>query len=501
MLRQFSSKRIFVSFAFDWLGTVMMLLLATYLNSGSGGLPEPVKLLGRALGLGLAGDWETVGPRGALSVQVALIVCIIWPFFFIVFSVYDGRRNPTFQAELLNIFMATVASTLALAGALYLTYRETSRALFITFFALDLTLLLGGRILWWLYRRGPFQNKTNDIPILIVGAGIVGQQVAAELQKYATRGMSLIGFVDDDQEKQKETFVALPVLGTLDKLPELVCKHRIQDVVIALPLHAHRRMVEICHQLQRSSVHVHVVPDLFALSFPGSTLDGFGGIPVIDLGQPGIHGRRRLIKRLFDVLAVSAGLILLFPLMFIVAVIIKLDSPGPVLYQQTRIGENGRAFTMFKFRSMQVNADSTIHKKYVTHLIQQNVGLDKTNNSVEKSLKIKEDPRITRMGRLIRKTSIDELPQLWNVLRGDMSLVGPRPPLPYEVEVYKEWHKRRLEVLPGITGPWQIKARNRVSFDEMVRMDLAYIEQQSFWLDLLLILQTPWAMVKAQGAG
>jgi exopolysaccharide biosynthesis polyprenyl glycosylphosphotransferase len=276
---------------------------------------------------------------------------------------------------------------------------------------------------------------------------------------------------------------------------------RIESAVVALPLEAHERMVQVCRELQETSVRVNVIPDLFALTFPNATLDGFGGIPLIDLGERGIHGLPRLAKRAFDVLAVSIGLLCLAPVLTLIAILIKLDSPGPVLYRQVRIGENGRRFTMFKFRSMRTNSETGLHREHVTRLIQQNLTPEELNGGNGGSLKMENDPRITRFGRFIRKTSLDELPQLFNVLRGEMSLVGPRPPLPYEVEVYKDWHLRRLEAPPGITGLWQVKAHNRVSFDEMVRLDLEYIEKQSLWLDVKILLQTPFALLTDNGSG
>jgi exopolysaccharide biosynthesis polyprenyl glycosylphosphotransferase len=259
--------------------------------------------------------------------------------------------------------------------------------------------------------------------------------------------------------------------------------------------------VEICQELQKLGVSVHVVPDLFALSFPNASLDGFGGIPVIQLGQAGIYGWQRACKRAFDVLMVLLGLLLIWPLLGLIAILIRLDSKGSVLYRQMRIGEHGRLFTMLKFRSMRVDADPTIHQAHVSRLITENLNPEQLNGGKPGSLKLESDSRITRVGRVIRKTSLDELPQLFNVLRGEMSLVGPRPPLPYELDVYQEWHKRRLDVLPGITGLWQVKGRNRVSFDEMVRLDLEYIERQSLWLDFKILLQTPWALINSRGAG
>jgi lipopolysaccharide/colanic/teichoic acid biosynthesis glycosyltransferase len=194
-------------------------------------------------------------------------------------------------------------------------------------------------------------------------------------------------------------------------------------------------------------------------------------------------------------------LILLSPIFLVISILIKLDSPGPVFYKDERIGENGQPFTMYKFRSMKVNSDASIHREHVTRLIGENISPEQLTDEPEGTLKMEKDPRITKVGHFIRKTSLDELPQLFNVLHGEMSLVGPRPSLPYEVEIFKEWHKRRFESPPGITGLWQVEARNQVSFDEMVRMDLEYIEKYSIWLDIRIVLQTPWELIKGKGAG
>ena len=329
---------------------------------------------------------------------------------------------------------------------------------------------------------------------------MVGLNVAKKLYSYGSAEVELVGFLDDDLEKIGTRVAGLPVLGKLDAVSDMVSSQGIQDAVIALPLRAHERLTEYCTTLQKLSVHVHVIPDLFALSFPNSKLEGFAGIPVIDLGQPGIRGMARGVKRAFDLVSVSLGLILLSPFLIIIAVLIKLDSKGPAVYKQERIGEFGRSFHMLKFRTMRVDADPAIHKAHVERLIRKNLSIKHLNGNV-RSLKIEDDPRITRMGKFLRKSSIDELPQLINVLLGDMSLVGPRPPMLYEVDLYQEWHMRRFEVPPGITGLWQVRGRNRVSFDEMVRMDLEYIDRQSIWYDVKLLLLTPVAVLGAGGAG
>ncbi len=204
------------------------------------------------------------------------------------------------------------------------------------------------------------------------------------------------------------------------------------------------------------------------------------------------------IKRALDIVLALFLLILAGLVMLLIALIVKLDSPGPVLYKQKRIGMGGREFFMLKFRSMKTGNSESAHREHVQRLIRENT---KPQDMGAKSLKMANDPRITRVGKVIRATSLDELPQLVNVLRGEMSLVGPSPSVAYEYEMYKEWHRQRLQVLPGITGMWQVKGRNQVSFDEMVLMDIEYIETMSPLLDLKIIIKTPLEMLAGVGAG
>ncbi len=503
MLRQFSVKRILGFFLLDWLGSLAMLLCAAVVRARLGQLPGFVLDFVRSMEVrvgGVGGVPEASGT--ALPWPVLVAVLIIWPIFFSVYSVYDGRRNGAIWSELKNVFYAVCVSTIALAGFLFLTYRETSRGLFLIFFILDGLLLLGSRIVLWAYRRiGSPRGNGHQRGVLIVGAGLVGQNAVQQLKKYAWVDLKLIGYLDDDPKKQGCEFEELPVLGKLDRVLEVVNAHKIQDAVIALPLRSYQTLVDICEKLQKLPIRVHVIPDIFALSFPNAQLDGFGGIPVLDLGLAGMQGMERFGKRIFDNLIASMILVIISPLLLGIAVLIKLDSPGPVIYHQKRIGENGKPFVMYKFRSMRVDADPSIHQEYVTRLIKENLDPKRLKENGRNGLKMENDPRITRLGRFLRKTSLDELPQFFNVVRGEMSLVGPRPSLPYELEQYQDWHKRRLEALPGITGLWQVRGRNQVSFDEMVRMDLDYIKHQSIWLDLLILMQTPWVALSGRGAG
>lgn len=206
------------------------------------------------------------------------------------------------------------------------------------------------------------------------------------------------------------------------------------------------------------------------------------------------------LKRLMDVVFTVVFLIMTAPLMLVIAVLIKLDSPGPVLFKQTRLGKDCEPFTLYKFRTMYQDADATLHRRYVQSFIRNQLVMEPESDSESTTYKMRNDPRVTRVGRLLRRTSLDELPQLFNVLKGEMSLVGPRPPLPYEMEEYHVWHQARLVTPPGITGWWQIQGRSRVAFNEMVRMDLRYNSQKSLWLDLKILLLTMWVVISGKGA-
>jgi lipopolysaccharide/colanic/teichoic acid biosynthesis glycosyltransferase len=214
--------------------------------------------------------------------------------------------------------------------------------------------------------------------------------------------------------------------------------------------------------------------------------------------------RKRLplvIKRVIDVVGSGALLLVLSPFLLLIAALIKLTSKGPVIFEQERLGQFGARFKCLKFRTMYTNNDPKIHQEYVQQFIAGKGGLDNSNGADKPVYKIVKDPRVTFIGSLLRKTSLDELPQFWNVLRGDMSLVGPRPPVPYEFEVYDIWHRRRvLEIRPGVTGLWQVSGRNRTRFDEMVRLDLRYCQTWSIWLDLKILIATPRAVFNGGGA-
>lgn len=254
-------------------------------------------------------------------------------------------------------------------------------------------------------------------------------------------------------------------------------------------------------QMSRIEISFHVFPED---SSKGPSLDNRkenskdNRVLYPDLTRPKLSKNFYFfMKRMIDILGSIACLIFFFPFFIIIPIMIKLTSKGPIIYKQERVGLYGKKFVFFKFRSMYVNNDPSVHREFVNNLINGQKGKDAQGGIY----KIKNDSRITPFGKFLRKSSLDELPQLLNILNGDMSLVGPRPPIPYEVEKYEIWHRRRvLEVKPGLSGLWQVKGRSIATFDEMVRLDLKYSEEQSLWLDLKILLQTPWAVLKAKGA-
>ena len=241
--------------------------------------------------------------------------------------------------------------------------------------------------------------------------------------------------------------------------------------------------------------------------FPGENSDDKGGPTVDKRLYPDLHfepkSKRvsRLVKRAIDIVGSLAALMILSPILAAIAIAIKLTSKGPVLFRQGRVGRHGVVFQFLKFRSMRVNSDPRVHREFVNDFICGSSNASAADQKEAKIYKITADPRVTRVGALLRRTSLDELPQFWNVLMGDMSLVGPRPPIPYELESYRTWHKRRIfEVKPGITGLWQVYGRSRTTFDEMVRLDLRYARTWSILLDLKILLQTPRAVLSGEGA-
>jgi len=494
MLRKFSQKRTIGFFLFDWLGTLLMIIAAARLRIEIGFIPTQLSIFLESLGIPYTKWWAGLNPEDILVTPVLLLVTIIWPSIFIIFSVYEGKRNQTLFFELVNVLIAIIASTLILGGLLFLTYRDTSRVAFVIFFVLDVTLLLGVRIAWYTYRLIiPKQNRNLSRKVLIVGYGEVGKSITTELNTYLNRDLEVVGFLDDNKDFQKQNEEQSAYLGELSNVLNIVDQFEISDSIIALPLREHQKMVDICKVLQNHGVHVHVIPDLFDITFPGSNLHDFGGLPVIDLGDPYILGYWQIVKKIVDRLLVAFSLIFLAPLFLLTAILIKLDSPGPVFFLQTRIGFSGKPFQLIKFRTMLEDADQELDE-----ILQRNPQLEQEWKEYQK---LSDDPRITRVGKRLRQLSLDELPQIWNIMRGEMSLIGPRPFLPEQIEMYGERaYNDYIRVHPGLTGMWQVSGRNETSFATRAQWDIYYIRNWSILLDISIFFKTIGVLVRRIGA-
>jgi exopolysaccharide biosynthesis polyprenyl glycosylphosphotransferase len=413
-----------------------------------------------------------------------LIVPVLWVTVFTLASVYDPRRIYRVEDEFQNVTIATGFAALVFAGVLYLFFPELSRWLFVLFVTIDLFLLLGWRVIarvaFKLGRR-PFNKRRA----LIVGAGNVGERVAGIIRTYRWTGLELVGFLDDDQRKQINN---IPILGAVDDARQVVKSQQIDDVVIALPRRVYWRVNQLVLDLHDLPVNVRVVPDYFSLALYRATVDDFGGLPLINLRDPALNDYQRLLKRLFDLCVGLILFVLFLPLMALVALAIKLDSPGPVIFHQKRVGENGRLFQMYKFRSMVNGAD------------QMQPTLNQRDDGGRLLFKREDDPRVTRVGRFLRHASLDELPQLLNVLNGDMSLVGPRPELPWLVEEYEPWQRKRFAVPQGLTGWWQINGRSDKPMHLHTEEDLYYVQNYSLWMDIYILIKTLWVVLRGKGA-
>ena len=324
--------------------------------------------------------------------------------------------------------------------------------------------------------------------VLIVGAGETGRMIMRNTAAQPELGYHVVGFVDDKPERGNRNLGRFKGLGSTDQIEEVIKEQTVDVVIIALPWLYHRKIMGIIGQCERLKVAVRIVPDLFQLSLSQVDIDDLNGIPLIGTKSVSIKGWNLALKRGIDVVFSGLALALLSPLLLLIAVLIKLDSPGPAIFKQTRIGRGGREFTVYKFRTMREGAEQEVD------------ALRDLNEAQGALFKIREDPRCTALGRFLRRSSLDELPQLYNVLRGEMSMVGPRPQLVGEVEQYQPWQKKRLETWPGMTGLWQVSGRSNLSFDDMVLLDIYYVENWSLLLDLRIALRTIPTAIMGTGA-
>lgn len=368
-----------------------------------------------------------------------------------------------------------------------------SRLIFFYAGVLTFMLLALNRLVLVQWRRWHWRSGRRLERMLVVGGTGLSRQVMANMADSASTGYKLVGYIADPigPDAPPPRFGRSPTaphLGTLDALPLAVVQHSIEHIIVALPFWQHRdlpRVVQTCTQL---GVDFQVVPDFYELSFDRVTIQEVAGTPLIELRDNQITGTNYLIKRILDLVLVVTTLPLWGALWLVIALLIKVTSGGPTIHRQTRIGRHGRPFEFLKFRTMVVNADEL-----------RDALLSQTERDGP-LLKIKQDPRVTPIGRFLRKYSLDEIPQFWNVLSGDISLVGPRPAIPEEVYQYQPWQRRRLDVTPGVTGLAQTMGRSDISFEEMVRLDIYYAEHWSVWLDLRILLATIPLVLSGRGS-
>ncbi|NLD44111.1 MAG: sugar transferase [Chloroflexi bacterium] len=430
---------------------------------------------------------QHITPEGlALHWPMFAMALVIWSVTLASLRAYDPHRLVHWTDESQTVIAAIAVATVVYAGALFFTYRGLSRLLFVYFGLLDVILCLGARLV---LRRAFGQRAKERRGVLIAGAGEIGRQLAQSLRPSSWMGIDLVGYLDDAPDKQGQTVEGLPVLGTLEDAAAVIAAHQVREVVVALPLAAHQRLEALVRDLADQPVNVKVVPDYSQFVFLRTTLENLGGLSLIGLKEPVIGPVDRAIKRGFDVVCAALALVVLAPLLGLLALLVRLSSPGPVLYRSERVGEGGRLFAMLKFRTMVQGAD-----RREEDLIQQTEGGQLVFN------KRPDDPRVTRVGRLLRRYSLDELPQLCNVLAGDMSLVGPRPELPALVERYQPWQMKRFAVPQGLTGWWQISGRSNKAKHLHAEDDLYYIRNYSILLDVQIILRTPFAVLRGEGA-
>ena len=405
-------------------------------------------------------------------------------------GVYNQPRGASWFDEVYRLTAGTATGIILIVFVIVFFFRPFfySRLVFSYAFLLITIFLSLSRLAKRALRNHLRKRGLGVDRLLIAGAGEVGRTVMRNIVAQPALGYHIVGFVDDDPDKGGTDIGRFKALGNTANIPKLVKDMSIDEVIITLPWMYHRKIVSIIAQCEREQVRVRIVPDIFQMTLSHLDTVDLGGIPMIGVKDISISGSQSAFKRAMDVAISLAGLIVAFPIFLLIGLAIKLDSPGPVFFAQIRVGKNEQLFACFKFRSMRKDAE------------QQKGQLLEQNEVDGPIFKMREDPRITKVGRFLRRTSIDELPQLFNVLMGHMSLVGPRPAIPSEVQRYQPWHKRRLEVAPGITGLWQVSGRSQLTFDEQVLLDLYYIENWSPLMDSQILLRTVPKVLLGEGA-
>lgn len=401
---------------------------------------------------------------------------------------YQPRRGASLVEDLGRIAVGILIGTAAVIVVFFVSrpvFFSRLMFLYLGTFGLGFTVLwvLLRRVGLGLLRRAGYDNQR----ILVVGGGAVAKFLMQQLTANRSLGNRVIGYLDSNGNGTGVAFGRFARLGSVDDLAGVIESKQVDVVYAALPSTVQHKLAPVIERCRRQEVQFRVVPDLLEAQFGRMDIHPVAGIPLVALREPEITGFRYLQKRALDLAVSLVGLVLTAPLWALIGLAIRLDSPGPVLFRQTRIGRNGQSFRVFKFRSMVQDAEARKRELFED---ERHPLLFKAPN----------DERRTRVGRLLRRLSIDELPQLLNVLLGHMSLVGPRAQVPDEVAQYDTWARHRLRVLPGLTGLWQVSGRSDLGFDEMVMLDTFYVSNWSLGLDLRILLQTIPTVLSGRGA-
>ena len=413
-------------------------------------------------------------------VRAGLIVALLTTALLASHGLYDEEHPPAWPVRFRNVVSSiSTALVLVIAGSYFAGDQVYSRL----WFAGGWLLAVTGMSIWRAVAHRVFvtlrQVLAPEKRVLVVGANALGEELAKEIAQVN----QVVGLVDNGTDLEGASRFAL--LGPISEIERIVQAYAVDEIVIALPPYRREQVGRLLARGFHRRVGVKFVPELQDLLPRQWQLHDLAGRRYIGFWSA---ARVSWIKRAMDLVLVGCGLLVLVPIFAIVALAIKLDSAGPVFYRQTRVGRNGRPFQMLKFRSMCSDAEKRVDE------------LSDRNEATGPLFKMRNDPRITRVGGFLRRWSIDELPQLLNVLRGDMSLVGPRPPIPSEVAKYEDWQLGRLRAVPGLTGLWQVSGRSEVPFHDMVRLDLHYIRNWSLGLDLEILLRTIPAVLTSRGA-
>ena len=427
----------------------------------------------------------------SLGAYTFLLLIPLWIAALWAFGLYrePGRSlgGGTFVQSFSGLTAVTATAWIVLIGMVLLRGEHAPVASLITFWALAVVLLPLGR---WLTKALVWSRGTFCERVLIIGAGDVGYTVADKIAKHPRLRVKLVGFLDDGEPRRHETGsgARVPVLGVLGDLPHVIAEQGVDRVIIAFSRARHNDFLRVVRACADTAVQVNIVPRLFEVVSSRALVDDVEGIPLLDVGHVELGRFNMAAKRVFDLVVGGAICVVALPVIGVVAVLIKLESRGPVFFRQERMGKGGKTFMILKFRSMYVGAE---------RLRDDLAGQNEYSGPM---FKMKRDPRVTRIGGWLRRWSVDELPQLLNVMKGDMSLVGPRPLWVEEARQCRGWTQTRLDITPGMTGLWQVLGRNDIPFEEMVKLDYMYVTGWSLGWDVKLLLQTVGAVFEKRGA-